>query len=417
MNKKYKYLIIGSGIAGTTAAETIRENDKNGSIAIVSQEKYPLYSKVVLSNFLEGKISEKKVFLRTKNSYEEKNIDLILGVEVLSLDAKNKKVILNDKQEILCKKLLIATGASSKKLKTETVDKSDISYFQNFDDARNTKEKMLNSKNAVIVGGGFNVLEIAEAFYKNNIKTSILLRGENLLGKSFDKESNEIIRKNLKEREISLFFNEEIKKVNREIGKKILISKSGKKYNFDILVVGIGVKRNIDFIINSGLKINKGIIVNEFLEASEPDIFAAGDIAEFYDVVLNKQMLLRNWTSAFLQGKTAGLNMLGKKTIFRHISGYNVVNFGINISFLGDVQKNTKCPSGKNTVLISRGNILKKERMQLFLRNGHLVGVTHINMNREMGALVQLIENKVNLSGYLDKLKDSNFDLNKLIKK
>lgn len=406
--KDYKYLIIGSGIAGTTAAETIRKNDKKGSIAIFSRENYPLYSKVVLPDFVGGKTLEEEVFLRTENSYKEKKIDLVFGVEVSGLDIKNKKVILKNKQEFLYEKLLIASGGSSKKIKVETENESGIFYFQNFDDAKNIRKKMLDSKKALIVGGGFNALEVVEAFYRNNIKTSILLRGENLLGNSFDKETNELIRKNLEEREISLFFNEEIKEVNGETGKKMLISKTNKKYDFDILVVGIGIKRNVDFIVNSGLKIKEGVIVNEFLETSEADIFAAGDVAEFYDVILNKRMLLRNWTSAFLQGKTAALNMLGEKTVFKHISGFNVINFGINISFLGDVKKDA------NTILISRGDISKKERMSLFLRNNRLVGATHINMNREMGSLVKLIENKVDLSGYLDKLKDSNFNLNKL---
>ncbi len=404
----YKYLIIGSGIAGTTAAETIRENDKEGSIAILSREKYPLYSKVVLPDFVGGKTSEKKVFLRTESSYKEKNIDFIFGVEVSALDAKNKKVILKNKKEFLYKKLLIASGGSSKKIEMGAVDKSDIFYFQNFDDAKNIRKKMLDSKKALIVGGGCNALEVAEAFYKNNVKTSILLRGESLLGGSFNKESNELIRKNLEEKEISLFFNEEIKKVNKEMGKKILISKANNEYDFDILVIGVGVKRNIGFI-RSELQVSEGVVVNEFLEASEADVFAAGDAAEFYDVILSKRIILRNWTSAFLQGKIAALNMLGKKTVFKHISGYNVINFGINICFLGDVEKD------KNTVLISRGDIFKKERMQLFLRGGCLVGATHINMNREMGALVRLIENKVNLSSYLDELKDSNFNLNKLL--
>ncbi len=408
--KKYKYLIIGSGIAGTTAAETIREGDRAGSIAIVSKEKYPLYSKVVLPNFLEGEILEKEVFLRSKSSYKEKNIDLILDMEVLGLNVKNKKVILSGKKEISYKKLLIASGGSSKKLKIETVDKSETSYLQNFDDAINIKEKMLNSKNALIVGGGFNALEVAEAFYKNNIKTSILLRGDNLLGCAFDKESNELIRKNLQKREISLLFNEELKIINKNEKGKFIITKTNKKYFFDLLLVSIGVKRNTSFISNSGLKIDEGLLVDEFLETNKSGVFAAGDVAEFYDLILNKRVILRNWTSAFLQGKTAGLNMLGKKIVFRHISGYNVVNFGINISFLGDV---SSC-SSENTILISRGDISKKERMQLFLRNGHLVGVTHVNMNREMGALVKLIENKVDLSLCLDKLRDSNFNLNKL---
>ena len=324
-------------------------------------------------------------------------------------NGENKKVFLDEGGEISFEKLLIASGGRSRKMEIEAVDNSDIFYFQNFDDAKRLKEKMPSSKEAVIVGGGFNALEISEAFYKNNIKTSILLRGENLLGGSFDKESNEIIRKNLEEREISLFFNEEIKNINKEDGNNILVSKTDSEYMFDMLVIGIGVVRSIDFLIDSGLLVGGGILVNEFLETSDENIFAAGDVAEFYDIILGKRILLRNWTSAFLQGKAAGLNMVGKRTAFEHVSGYNVVNFGINISFLGDVSK------GDDVLVIARGDGSKKERTQLFIRNNILVGATQINMNKEKGVLAKLIEKRVDISGYLDKLSDKNFDLNNII--
>jgi len=407
--EKYKYLIIGGGMAGTTAAETIRENDKEGSVAIISQEKYPLYSKVVLPMYLGGSVPEEKVFLRSEISFKEKNISLLLRANVVKIDPDDKKVFLENGDELSFEKLLIASGGSSRKMEVEAADRSNIFYFQSFDEARRLKEKMLISKGAVIVGGGFNALEIAEAFSKNSIKTSILLRGENLLGGSFDKESNEIIRKNIKEKGISLFSNEQIKKIDKEMKNDVLVSQKDNRYPFDILVMSIGVKRNLDFLIDSGIKTESGVVTDEFLKTNKEDIFAAGDISEFYDIILDKRMLLRNWTSAFLQGKTAGLNMVGKKEAFRHVSGYNVVNFGINISFLGDVSKD------ENTVLVSRGDTEKKERTQLFLRNNILVGATQINMNKEKGVLAKLIEQKIDLTEFLDKLGDDDFEIKSII--
>ncbi len=406
---KYKYLIIGGGIAGTTAAETIRGKDIEGSIAILGNEKYPLYSRVLLPNYLEGTAKKEDVFLRKEKNYKEKNINVFFGNNAVSVNTKEKRIIFDDKKEIFYEKLLIATGAKPKKIDISDFEGPDVFYFQNIDDAEKLKEKIPEVKKIILVGGSFNAIELAEAFLKNGIEVSLLIRGCSFLGGAFDDASNKIIEENLKEAGVSLFFNEEIEKIKRDDVLKNVITKKGNVYSFDLLVFAIGIERNTKFLENSLIKTREGVVVNEYLEANVPDVFAAGDVAEFYDVVLEKYYLFRNWAAAFLQGKIAGLNMVGEKTLCRHVSGYNVVNFGLNISFIGDVKKD------KNTKVVKRGNLENKEYEQLFLRNNILVGATQINMNKEKGIITMLIDRRMDLSSYLDKLNDVNFNLKDII--
>ncbi len=403
--KKYKYIIIGSGIAGTTAAETIREKDKKGSLAILGNEKYPLYSRVLLPNYIKDIVPREKVFLRDENFYRQKNIDTFFGCEVKSIDTKNKIVFSENEYEFSYEKLLIASGGRVNKMQIEGIDDEDLCYFQTIDDADKIKEKMKNSKKALVLGSSFIALELAQAFSKNKMKVGMFIRGDRFWKNIFDQESSNILVDNLKKHDISLFFKEEIKKVKD----KKAISKNGAEFEFDILGVGVGIKRNLEFAEKSGIKIKNGILADQYLKTNIDDIYSAGDVVEFYDVITEKYQMFGNWPAAFLQGKIAGLNMVGEKTVCRHVSGYNIISFGVNVSFLGDVTKD------ENTVVVKRGDPSTQEYSQLFLRDGKLVGATQINMNKEKGFLTMLIDKKIDLSGKIDKLKDSNFELKKLI--
>jgi len=408
---KYKYVIIGGGIAGTTAAENIREKDSGGTIAIIGDEKYPLYSRVLLPNVLKNRIDAEKVFLRSEEDYLSKKIDTFFETEVEKVDFDEKVLVFKNGDNISYEKLLITSGGRVRRFDIAGVDPSEVLHFQSFDDTKVLKEKILQSKKAVIIGNSFISLELAEAFHLNNIEVSMLIRGNSFWKGIMDDVSSEMIRKNIEEKGISLFFDEEAERAEVGEEKKILISKTNKEYEFDILGVGVGIERNIEFLENSGIEIKKGIVANEYLETNIEDVFTAGDVAEFYDVITDKYQMYGNWPAAFLQGKIAGLNMTGEKTVCRHISGYNIVSFGLNVSFVGDVMSG----ADKDTIVIKRGNIENNEYSQLFIKNNKLVGATQLNMNKEKGFIVMLIDKEVDLSKNIEDLKDSSFDLKSLI--
>ncbi len=403
--KRYKYIIIGGGIAGTTAAETIREKDKEGSLAVLGDEKHPLYSRVLLPNYIKDIVPREKVFLRDENFYKQKNIDTFFGVEVKNIDSENKVIFFENGEELGYQKLLIASGGRVNKMQIDGIDDDDLCYFQTIDDADKIKEKMKSSKKALVLGSSFIALELAQAFLKKGMDVGMFVRGEKFWKNTFDENSSKILENNLKEHGVSLFFSEEIDKVKN----KKAISKKGVEFEFDILGVGVGIKRNLEFVKNAGIKTKNGILADKYLKTSAENIYCAGDVVEFYDVITEKYQMFGNWPAAFLQGKIAGLNMTGENMECRHVSGYNIISFGVNISFLGDVVKD------ENTVVLKRGDPSSQEYSQLFLRGGKLVGATQINMNKEKGVLTMLIDKKIDLSDKIDKLKDKSFDMKDII--
>jgi len=407
--KKYDYLIIGGGIAGTTAAETIREKDPNSSIAIFGDEPYPLYSRVLLPNYLKNKIELEKVFLRTKEDYDKKKIDTFFGEVVSKIDFEKKEIFANESHEVGYSKLLIASGGKVKDISFDGIPSEDIFYFQTFDDTKKIKERMKTAKNVVIAGGSFIALELLESFFINNINVTLLVRGQGFWNETFDKESNGILLSNFKEKGVNVVFEEEISNGKEKDSKKYIVTKKGTEYEYDTLCLGVGIERNMDFISASGIKMNAGVITDEHLRTNIENVYSAGDVAEFYDIFTEKHHIAGNWALAFLQGKVAGLNMTGGDEILKTASGYNIVNFGINISFIGDVSKD------ETIEVLKRGDSSKKEHSQLFLKNNLLVGATQINMNKDKGVLAMLMDKKIDLKDYKDKISDINFDLKSIL--
>ena len=178
MDNKVKYLIVGGGIAGTTAAETIRSQDKSGSIMIISDEPYPLYSRIMLSkpNFFLEKIPFDNIWLKKDSWYEEKEIILLAGKSVVSLDANNKKIILNDEKEIGYEKLLLAIGGCARKFSGPGEDKKGIFVLRSLDDAKSIIAGTKVAKQAVAVGGGFVSFEMCEMLRLAEIDVTLLIR-------------------------------------------------------------------------------------------------------------------------------------------------------------------------------------------------------------------------------------------------
>ena len=492
---KYDYLIIGGGIAGVTAAETIRENDPRSSIAIISEESYPLYSRVMLPAYLKKKIARERLFLRKADDFLEKKIDLHLKEKVSFADFRKKEVGLANRTIFGYEKLLIASGgrasewgqrqllgvdgrkaslfaespstdsasrasvneddpwafASGKRFSEpssasvknfpgvrrgdEQSEKQEFIYrLQTLDDADRLSKALVETKQPLVVGASFISLEFLEIFVVNGIIPAVLIRNNHFLEHILDPVGGEILRSNLEHYGIRVQFNDSVAEINKNTGEKLEITtKALRKIECDILALGTGIERNIEFLKSSGVELGeKGIRANEFLETSEAGVYAAGDVAEFYDLVLGIHHVVGNWTNAFLQGKRAGLNMLGERAPFKNITGYSITNLGLQITALGYLGKpsNTTLAvptevgtitkvsevdiQGKELETIVRADQTANQYERFFIKDGILVGASLINRFKDKPHLARLIENKVRVEEYKDKLRDFTFDINSI---
>ncbi|OGD25219.1 hypothetical protein A2819_02505 [Candidatus Azambacteria bacterium RIFCSPHIGHO2_01_FULL_40_24] len=409
--KKFKYLIIGGGVSGTTAAETIRNSDKDSLVAIINEEPYTAYSRVTLSKheFYDKEWEEDKIWFRTPDWYLKENIELIAGKVAVNLDHDKKLVILNDGEEIEYEKLLLAIGSCAKKWMVPGSDKKNIFVLRNLDDAKAIRDKMPTAKNAIAVGGGFVSFEMCHILRQFNIDTTLVLRESYYWEPVLSEDEAAVVEEALIKNEVKILKNSEINEVVGGEFAEGVILKDGTKIDCDIIIPGIGVACSLNWLKSPGLETNRGILTNEYLETNIPDIWASGDVAEFNDLILEERVQLGNWLNAQQQGRVAGLNMAGKKEPFRMVTSYSTNGFGVTICFVGDVR-----PEADRT-MISRGSLESKSWARLLVKDGEIIGATIINRTPELAAISKLIATDFKISGHEKELADPDFDLKKVI--
>src|SRR3989338_3185166 len=410
--KEVKYLIIGGGIAGTTAAETIRQNDLNGTIAIISDEPYRLYSRIMLSkpNFFLEKIPFEQIWLKKEPWYAENNIMLLAGKKAVSLDFVKKEVKLDNGEIVRYEKLLLAVGGCARQWGIKGSEKKGIFYLRTLDDAKAIISAVKSSKNAVTIGGGVISFEMCDMLKLAGINVSLILRESYFWEPLLDEPSGRIIERALEKGGVKIFYNSEVKEIiGGDKAEEVILDK-GERIPCDMLVVGIGVVCPFSWVQAGGVSVNRGILANEYLETNLLDVWVAGDSAEFNDVILGEQIQLGNWVNAQMQGKIAGLNMVGKRQPYRLVSFYTTQGFGITIAFVGDVKP------AEDRIIITRGFADSGSYGRIIVKGGEIIGATLINRTQELGAISKLIEKDFKVSGREKELGDANFDLKNFIK-
>lgn len=399
------FLILGGGIAGTTAAEEIRSKDQNSSISILTEEPERLYSRVLLPHYLRRENELETLFLRHKEAYQEKNIQLFINLRAIKIDSQKKVVTTSDNQEFNYEKLLIATGGKVNKLSVPGNNLAEVVYLHTLADVKKIKEIIAKSHEAVVFGGGFISTELAQSFVVNNLKTTTIIREKSFWEPTVGENSGNLLSQILTDHGVQVLTETEVSEftgLEKLEGVKL---NSGATIKADIAGVGIGIHLDLDYLKDSGITLNKGVVTNEFLETSEPNVWAAGDIAEFYDSVFNRYHLLGTWSNASSQGRAVGLNMIGQKTAFETTSLYSINIFENNLSFLGDPTADDQ------TEIIERGSVADKKLGRLLIREDIIVGASLINLPIDRNNLTKLIKAKTKITASKAKLTDLSFDL------
>lgn len=408
---KYKYLIVGGGVAGVTAAETIRQKDPNGTIAVVNEEPYGLYSRVMLSkpNFFLGKIPFAEVWLRGNEWYQKNNIIFLGGKKAAAIDAENKIVSLSDGAKIGYEKLLLAIGVCPRRLNIPGADKKGVYYLRTLEDGKAIRKAIKSAKKAVIIGGGFIGFEMAELLKMAGLDPIIIIRESYFWEPMLDEDSGRMIEKALKDGGVKIVYKAEAGEIAGKESVESVILKDGTRIDCDMIICGIGAVCETEWLKKSGLNLNRGILTNEYLETNLPAVWAAGDAAEFKDLILDETVQLGNWGNAREQGRIAGLNMVGGKTPFKFVSFYTTSGFGLSIAFVGDVRL------GADRIVIKRGSpeINSYARIIVLDKNNRkeVEGATLINRTSELSAIAKLIESNIDVSQKLAELGNPNFEL------
>ena len=409
---KSKYVIIGGGAAGVAAAEAIRQIDQNGSLTIVSDEKHTLYSRVMLSkpNFFLGKIPFDQVYLKGDDWYHENRINFLGGQTASSVDGVNKIISLTTGEKLPYEKLLLAIGVRARTLNVPGADKSWVHYLRTLEDGKKIMADLKTGKTAVVVGGGFISFEMADLLKLAGLDTTIILREAYFWEPILDEASGLMIENSITKNGLKIIKQAEIAEINGADSVTGVTLKNGRQLSSDLVLCGIGVINQVDWLKSAGLAVNKGILANEYLETNLPAVWVAGDIAEYKDVLLAENVQMGNWVNAREQGRIAGLNMASdQKHQFKFVSFYTTQGLGLTIAFVGDVAP------GRDRLIVPRGAPALNSYARLIIVGRELVGATLINRTAELTTIAKLIENNVDVSDHHAALADPDFNLKKLL--
>lgn len=388
----YDYVIIGGGIAGVTAAETIRARDHEGSLALIAGESLPLYSRVMLPSYVRGTLNRERVFLRSIADYEAKGITLFLGHEVVGINLERREVHTNIGKVFSYKTLLISTGGVPKHWRVEGGDHPLAHRLQTMEDADRLREILQKSsgQDALVIGCGFIGLEFIESYTAYGVRPFIIMPEDYAFARFVGPEGGRLLEEQWRRRGGEIMRRTTIEALRSSEGGVVALTTEGQGYHGVFAGVGIGLERNISAFTGIGLEVKNSIVVNEFLETNQKGVFAAGDAAEYFDIIFQKHRLVGNWTNAYLQGSIAGENMArGKQNdyrAFRKVSSYSITHMGMHLAFLGECEKNT-------TRLEEQYVPEKRAYQQLFFEGKRLVGASLINHPKDIPALLARIEN------------------------
>ncbi|MBN1585138.1 NAD(P)/FAD-dependent oxidoreductase [Candidatus Uhrbacteria bacterium] len=404
-----RYLIIGGGVAGTTAAETIRKNDPVGEITIVSDEPHRLYSRIMISkpHYFLGKVPAEHIWLKKESWYGEQKISLMAGKRAVRLDPDGKKVVLDDGTELGYDRLLLALGVCARRWKIPGADRKGVYYVRTLDDFRQYQPASKVARQGVVVGGGAIGFEMCEMMSLSGLETTLIIREGHYWDPVLDQTAGQMVESALENHGVRVIRGQYVTEALGDGSLTGVRTENGTEVPCRMAAVGIGGFCPHVLAEEAGIAVNWGIRTDGKMGTNRPDIWAAGDAAEYDDPIFGEPTVFGSWSNAQNHGRVAGINMSGGDETYSRVTFYAVSGFGLNIAFVGKV-----APLPDRT-FVSRGNP-EVGYGRLVLKGNRLVGAQLINRTPEVSAITRLIETRKDISGHLDQLADAGFDLKRL---
>ena len=368
-------IIIGGGAAGLAAADMLRREGYSGPLTMISADSAPPCDRPNLSkDFLAGTAPEEWIPLRPPEWYSERNIDLVLNSRATSLDTKQKKVTTEDGKTYEYGALLLATGADPVELPLEGAAPSQILYLRSFADSKAIVAKAMSAKQVVVVGASFIGLEVAASLRARGIVVHVVAPDKVPMERILGSQVGAFVRGLHESHGVVFHLGETVRHVD---GDKVTLT-GGQTIEADFIVLGVGVRPSISLAEQAGLKMDRGIAVDEYLETSAPGVFAAGDAARWPYPLTGERIRVEHWVVAERQGQTAAKNMLGLHERFEAVPFFWSQHYDVAINYVGHAEK-------WDTIKVD-GDIEKKDCSVRYERDGRTLAV--VTISRDLESLV-----------------------------
>jgi NAD(P)H-nitrite reductase large subunit len=387
-----RYVIIGNGIAGTTCAQMLRKNDLSCEITLITNEPYPLYNRVSLPRYLQGLLPEQRVMIRDFAWHEEQRLTLLTDTLVTAVDTGERVVYLDKDGPLRYDALLIATGGWANKLEVPGVE--GVAHIYNFVTLDDTKEliaRALESRHAVTLGGSFIAYELTEGFNKRGCHVTWLMRGPIWLRTTLDEEGGQLVDEIATHHGVEVVHGEQIAQVRSAQGVPTgIVGTSGKQYPAEVIGVGLGLTLNHGFLADTPIERNQGILTDEYLRTNIPGVYAAGDVAEFYDTMIGRHHTMGTWDNALAHGRVVATNMAGGSEPYEDVPTYTSPFFDTNIAVVGIAESNN--PELSSISKLMPGEKGGKDYRKFFFKGHQLVGTVFIGSPKGRKKIVNIIQ-------------------------
>ncbi len=396
-----RVVILGGNIAGTNAADIIKKTDPKIDVEIFTEESYFSYTRIKLPAFICGNCDQNDLTTASAQWYEERGINYNRKYSATQILPDQKEVLFDNGEKTNYDKLLLCIGSHSNILPIPGADSHGLFTLKTLDDALIIQKYSKGKKNAIVIGGGLLGLEIAKSISDLGLNVTVLEFFPRLLPRQLDVDGASILEQILNDFHISVGLNASTSEIEIDENKLVVKLKDKRKFSADMVIMAVGVVPNTELAKKSGLNVNRGIIVNEYMETNVDNIYAAGDCAEFGG---------RVWgiiPAAFEQSKIAALNILGQKTKYIDVVPSNTLKIvGVDLTSIGRVTPEEDLPEEIRFVDKDK-RIYKK----IVIDNNRLVGAILLGDRTNQASIMKLIKDGTNITAFKTKILDSDFNL------
>jgi NADPH-dependent 2,4-dienoyl-CoA reductase/sulfur reductase-like enzyme len=404
-----KYLLIGGGLAASQASKQLHKHDESGSVTMICHEPRVPYDRPPLSKqFLRGDTSRDKLEYESQGSLEARGVQLLLGREATRLDLDQKQVCLSDGRSIHFEKALIATGGRPARLDFEGAKLRGVHYLRTLDDAEALVNAAGPGKHVVIVGGGFIGMEAAASLTQRGTGVSVVEAAPRVWSHFAGPTVSGFFQQYCEARGVIFCLNDSVSRILGDGRVESLHTAGGREIDCDAVLIAVGIVPNVELAASAGLDVDNGIVVDQYLRTSHPEVFAAGDVVNFPDPLFAKRRRVEHWGHAEYGGQIAGQNMTGAQNAYALLSYVWSDVFDLHLEFAGDESEHDRA--------VIRGDVQSGSFSVLYLKNQRLTAYFSVNGKpKEFSPLKKLIRRGVSLEGEDERLADSDAPLRDLL--
>ncbi|WP_115864606.1 NAD(P)/FAD-dependent oxidoreductase [Halorussus litoreus] len=402
------FVIIGDGIAGSSAAETIREEAPDAEVTVITDEGEALYNRILIKEFAKGKLPEAPISIHEEDWYAERDIDLALNTFVTDVDVEAHEVHTHDSGTFEYDKLLIASGGTPASLSSfgiENADADGIHHFWTFQDARKIQEGASEAETGTVIGAGLLGIDLAAVCAAQGVDAKYIMRGNRWWRYGLSLDGAEIIHDALAEKGVEPVLESGVDRFETDDDGQVVstVDANGEEYDSEFVGVAIGLNFNTEYLQETDIEEDEGIVVDQYMQTSLDDVYAAGDITRYYDTILDQYAQNGSWGSAKEQGQVAAKNMVADDETeeFRWVSSYSITHFDFPfLSFgfptLGDDECERKYSD--------------TEWRRLAFKDGKLIGGVLIGDIAPQGKYKDLIRQEAEVADQKEVLLEKDFD-------